>query len=118
MASVVAIPALRLAVAAAGYFLVNTLAVALVISLTESVTVIKTWAELFQLSFPYLVASAGVAGLTLVVGQEIGWQAPLALLPIMLGVYSSYRRYFAATAPEASANVRMEAGSAAAGAHI
>jgi hypothetical protein len=118
MASVVAIPALRLAVAAAGYFLVNTLAVALVISLTESVTVIKTWAELFQLSFPYLVASAGVAGLTLVVGQEIGWQAPLALLPIMLGVYSSYRRYFAATAPQASANVRMEAGSAAAGAHI
>jgi hypothetical protein len=118
MASVVAMPALRLAIAAGGYFLFNTLAVALVISLTESANVIKTWAELFQLSFPYVVASAGISGLTLLVGQEIGWQAPLVLLPIMLGVYSSYRRYFAATATEAAANVRMEAGSAAAGAHI
>jgi hypothetical protein len=52
------------------------------------------------------------------VGQEIGWQAPLALLPIMLGMFYSYRRYFAATASEAAANVRVQAGSAAAGAHI
>jgi len=116
--SVVASPALRLAVAAAGYFLANTVAVALVISLTEAVSVVRTWAEMFQLSFPYLVASAGVAGLALMVGQEIGWQVPLALLPIMLGIFHSYRRYFAATASEAAANVRMGAGSAAAGAHI
>jgi hypothetical protein len=118
VASLTAAPALRLAVAAAGFFLANTLAVALVIALTESANVVKTWNEIFQLSFPYVVASAGVAGLTLMVGQEIGWQAPLALLPIMLGMFYSYRRYFAATASEAAANVRVQAGSAAAGAHI
>jgi hypothetical protein len=118
IASVVATPALRLAVAAAGYFLANTLAVALVISLTESANLVSTWTEMFQLSFPYLVASAGVAGLTLMVGQESGWQAPLVLLPIMLGVFYSYRRYFAATTSEAAASVRVEAGSAAAGARI
>lgn len=115
--SVVTTPALRLAVAAAGYFLANTAAITLVIVLTESLSVVRTWTEMFQLSFPYLVASAGVAGLAMMVGQEIGWQVPLALLPIMLGVFHSYRRYFAATASE-PVNVRVEAGSAAAGAHI
>jgi hypothetical protein len=118
VASVIASPALRLAVAAAGYFLANTAAVSVVISLTESVNLLRTWAEIFQLSFPYLVASAGVAGLALLVGQEIGWQVPLALLPIMLGVFHSYRRYFAAIAPAFAASARVEAGSAAAGAHV
>lgn len=116
--SIVGSPALRLAVAAAGYFLVNTVVVSVVISLTESVNVLRTWAEMFQLSFPYLAASAGITGLALTVGQEIGWQVPLALLPIMLGIFHSYRRYFAAIAPAFAATVRVEAGSAAAGAHV
>jgi hypothetical protein len=115
--SFVAPPALRLALAAGVYFLANTVMVATVISLTESVSVIKTWTEMFQLSFVYLVASAGVAGLTLV-GHEVAWQVPLALLPIMLGIYQSYRRYFASAAPETAANAALEHSSAAAGAHI
>jgi hypothetical protein len=118
MTSLVVSPALRLAIAAAGYFLVNTAAVSVVIALTESVNVLRTWLEMFQLSFPYLVASAGIAGLALLVGQESAWQVPLALLPIMLGVFYSYRRYFAASVPVIAANLRMEAGSAAAGAHV
>lgn len=105
---------LRLALAAAVYFLMNTVTMALVISLAEKVSLVRTWAEMFQLSFPYLVASAGIAGLTLTIGQEIGWQAPLAILPVMVGVFYSYRRYFAATATEESA---MEAAGVAAGAH-
>jgi hypothetical protein len=112
----VAPPALRLALAAAGYFLVNTVAVALVISLTEKVNVVVVWKEIFQLSFVYLVASAGVAGLALTLGQEIGWQVPLALMPVMVGVFHSYRRYFAATVAAESAQV--EAAGVTAGAHI
>lgn len=118
IASVVSAPALRLALAAAGYFLANTVLVALVLSLTESVSLLRTWAEMFQLSFVYLVASAGVAGLALLVGQEIGWQVPLALLPIMLGVYQSYRRFFATTAAESAARASVAASGATAGAHI
>ena len=91
-------PALRLTVAAAGYFLVNTVTVALIISLTEKVSLLSTWAEMFRLSYPYLVASAGVAGLALTVGRGNGWQVPLTILPVMIGVFYSYRRYFAATA--------------------
>lgn len=110
----VASQALRLALAAGVYFLANTITMALVISLTEKVNLLRTWAEMFQLSFPYLVASAGIAGVTLTIGQEIGWQALLAILPVMLGVFYSYRRYFAATVTEESA---MEAAGIAAGAH-
>lgn len=108
----VASPALRLALAAAGYFMVNTVVVALVISLTEKVNAVAVWKEMFQLSFVYWVASAGVAGVALTLGQQIGWQVPLALLPIMAGIFHSYRRYFAATVESnqmETATVAMEA---------
>ena len=118
LASVVATPALRLTVAAGGYFLANTVAVSLVIALTETVNVFRTWASMFQLSFPYLAASAGVAGLALLVGQDIRWQACFAVLAVMLGVFQSYRRYFAAALPELATETQMEAGRAAAGASV
>jgi hypothetical protein len=107
--SVVSSPSLRLAIAAAGYALANTVPVAIVIGLTEAVNVLRTWLEMLQLSFPYLVASAGIAGLTLTLSQEIGWQVPLAVLPIMVGIFQSYRRYFAAAAASAATSMRMEA---------
>jgi hypothetical protein len=116
VAPLVASPALRLVLAAAGYFLVNTVAVALVISLTEKANAVTVWKEMLQLSFVYLVASAGVASMALTLGQEIGWQVPLALLPVMVGVFYSYRRYFAATTAAESAQV--EAAGVTAGAHI
>jgi hypothetical protein len=81
--------------------------VAIVIGLTEAVNTLRTWLEMLQLSFPYLVASAGIAGLTLTLTQEIGWQVPLAVLPIMVGIFQSYRRYFAAAATAAT-NMRVE----------
>jgi hypothetical protein len=112
-------PALRLAIAAAGYALANTVPVAIVIGLTEGVNTLRTWIEMLQLSFPYLVASAGVAGLSLTMGQGIGWQAPLVVLPVMVGIFQSYRRYFAATATPENSSLPVQAGSrATAGAHV
>ena len=108
VASAVSSPSLRLAIAAAGYALANTVPVAIVIGLTEAASILRTWLEMLQLSFPYLVASAGIAGLTLTVTQEIGWQVPLAVLPIMAGIFLSYRRYFAATVTSEAANMRVE----------
>jgi hypothetical protein len=109
VASVVSTPALRLALAAAGYALANTIPVAIVIGLTEAVSTLRTWLEMLQLSFPYLVASAGIAGLTLTLTQEVGWQVPLAVLPIMAGIFLSYKRFFAATVTSGAANIRVEA---------
>ncbi len=108
LASMVSSPALRLALAAAGYALANTVPVAIVIGLTEARSILRTWLEMLQLSFPYLVASAGIAGLTLTVTQQIGWQIPLAILPIMAGIFLSYKRYFAATVTSEAANMRVE----------
>jgi hypothetical protein len=107
VASVISSPALRLAIAAAGYALANTVPVAIVIGLTEAVSIFRTLLEMLQLSFPYLVASAGIAGLTLTVTQEIGWQVPLVVLPIMAGIFLSYRRYFAATVTNEAAKMRV-----------
>ena len=118
VASTISSPSLRLGVAAAGYALANTIPVAIVIGLTESASILRTWREMLQLSFPYLVASAGIAGVALTLAQGIGWQVPLAVLPIMVGIFQSYRRYFAATAASEVANMQMQSSShAAAGAN-
>jgi len=118
VASVVSSPSLRLAVAAAGYALANTIPVAIVIGLTEGASILRTWWEMLQLSFPYLVASAGIAGVALTLAQGIGWQVPLAVLPIMVGIFQSYRRYFAATAASELAHMQVQSSShAAAGAN-
>jgi MASE9 protein len=109
VASAVSSPSLRLAIAAAGYALANTVPVAIVIGLTEAAGMLRTWLEMLQLSFPYLVASAGIAGLTLTIAQEVGWQVPLAVLPIMAGIFLSYKRYFAAAVTSEAANMRVEA---------
>jgi len=111
VASVIGSPSLRLAVAATAYALAITMPVAIVIGLTEGASILRTWLEILQLSFPYLVASAGVAGVTLTMGQEAGWQVPLAVLPIMVGIFHSYRRFFAATAVSEAANIRAESSS-------
>lgn len=84
-----------LAVAAAGYFAVNSMPVAIVIALTEDKNPLRVWASMFQLSYPYFLASAGIAGVVLAVSTQAGWQVPVVLLPLMLGVFYSYRRYFA-----------------------
>ena len=117
VASAVSSPALRLAVAAIGYVLVNTVAVSLVIALTEAANLLRVWSEMVQLSFPYLVASASVAGLAMAVGQDIRWQVPLAVLPVMIGIFVSYRRFFTATTAQMVAEVSMEGASAAVAAH-
>jgi hypothetical protein len=95
LTSLVASHPLRLAIAAAGFFLVNTVTIAVVISLTENKNVFRAWLGIFQLSYPYFLASAGVAGVVLTLVVHVGWQVPILILPLMAGVYYSYRRYFA-----------------------
>jgi hypothetical protein len=94
LAANVASHPLRLAIATAGFFLVNTVTVAIVISLTENKNVGRAWLGMFQLSYPYFLASAGVAGVVLTLVASVGWQVPVLILPLMAGVFYSYRRYF------------------------
>jgi hypothetical protein len=95
MAGWVASPSLRLGVAAAGFFLVNTVPVAIVVALTEGqepYAVFRTWLGVSQLTFPYFLASAGVAAAVLTTAARVGWLVPALILPVMLAFYYSYRK--------------------------
>lgn len=85
---------LLLAVAAAGFLAVNSIPVAIIIALTEKKNAVHAWVSMFQLSYPYFLASAAIAGVVLTVSSQPGWQVPVLLLPLMVGVFYSYRRYF------------------------
>jgi hypothetical protein len=85
---------LLLIAAAAGFFLLNTIPVAVIISLTERQNPAKLWSSLFLWTFPYYLLSAGLAFLAGTVTRFVGWQTVLGLLPVMFGVYVSYRMYF------------------------
>ena len=105
---------LVLALAAAGFFVSNTVPVAIVISLTEAKNALKVWGNIFQLSFPYFVASAAIAGLVLAATAKIGWQVPLFVLPVMFGVFHSYKHYFGGAKEMAPAPARAAARAAVA----
>ena len=85
---------LLLSLAAAGFFLIQTIPVAAIISLTEGGNAVRIWSSIFHLSFPYYVLSAGVTSVVTAASHQIGWQIPLLVLPAMYGVYRSYRLYF------------------------
>ena len=85
---------LLLSLAAASFFLVQTIPVATIISLTEGGSVLRVWSSIFHLSFSYYVLSAGVTSLITTASHRMGWQLPLLVLPVMYGVYRSYRHYF------------------------
>jgi len=89
---------LLLFLAAASFFLAQTIPVAAIISLTEGGRVLRIWSSIFHLSFPYYVLSAGVTSLVTTASQHIGWHIPLLVLPVMYGVYRSYRWYFSQAA--------------------
>jgi hypothetical protein len=85
---------LLLSLAAAGFFLAQTFPVATIISLTEGGSVLRLWSNIFHLSFPYYVLSAGMTSLVTTASHHIGWQVPLLVLSVMYGVYRSYRLHF------------------------
>lgn len=100
--SIISSHPLLLSIAAAGFLFVNTVPVSIIIALTENKSVLQSWMTMFQLSYPFFLASAGIAGLALTASARFGWQVPLVVLPIMLLIFYSYRRYFAAESAPAT----------------
>lgn len=113
----------QLAVATAAFFLVNTVPIVIVLKLTESRNAFRTWLDMFQLSYPYYLGSAGVAGVALTLSVRAEWQLAIAILPLMAAVFYSYRCYFSTLTQALAETLRkpmqsqgMAAGSAKAGA--
>lgn len=93
---------LLLCIACAGFMAANSIPISIIIALTENRNLFRAWTAMFQLSYPFFLASAGVAGVALTVSARFGWQIPLVLLPVMLLVFYSYRCYFSVSSSSAA----------------
>jgi hypothetical protein len=69
-----------------------------VIALSEAKSAFQTWIGMAEMSFAYFVASAGIAATVLTLTIWIGWGVPFAVMPLMLGIYLSYKRLLGAAA--------------------
>ncbi len=85
---------LGLSLGALAYLLVNTIPVAGIIALTESGHLFKIWKQIMQLTFPYFVLAAGVAGLAKLASHAFAWYIPLLILPLMFLVQRSFTHSF------------------------
>jgi hypothetical protein len=89
-------PALGLCFGALAYLFLNTIPVAAIIALTENARLVRTWKQITQLTFPYFVLAAGIAGLAELAAHTLSWYIPLAILPVMFLVQRSFVLYFQA----------------------
>ena len=77
------------------YLLASTLPVAGIISLTDNHKPFHTWSEIVHLSFPYYVASAGLASMAMSIAENTTWPLLVGMSLVTFVMYNSYRRYFA-----------------------
>jgi diguanylate cyclase (GGDEF)-like protein/putative nucleotidyltransferase with HDIG domain len=86
-------PYLLIMLAACVYFILNTLPVATIISLTERKSLPEVWRKCCVWSFPYYLAGAGIAGLVTLINRQFSWQTSLLAFPAMFVIHRSYRLY-------------------------
>jgi signal transduction histidine kinase len=87
------IPSLRLIVAAGTYFILNTLSIAVVISLTTAQGVSQVWQESYLWSFPYYLVGASIIAPLQYLVQRFGVQIPIVGAPLIYGIYKSFQVY-------------------------
>ena len=81
---------IKLLLAAATFFITNTLSVSAVIALTEGKRTINVWRESYLWSFPNYLVGAAVAWIVNAANALLGWQTSLLLLPILYLIYRSH----------------------------
>jgi len=81
-----------LVVSSLTYFVLNTTGVACVVALTERKSVIDTWRNCYFWSFPFYLVGASIAWVfsELAISEKSNL---LLLLPVIYGIYRSYRMY-------------------------
>jgi putative nucleotidyltransferase with HDIG domain len=84
----------RLLLAAALFFITNTLSIATVIALTtEGKNALGVWRESYLWSFPNYLVGAAVAWIVNAASTLLGWQTSLLLLPVLYLIYRSHGMY-------------------------
>jgi diguanylate cyclase (GGDEF)-like protein/putative nucleotidyltransferase with HDIG domain len=79
--------------ASATYFLANTIAMSIVISLTEQKKTLQVWRECYVWSFPYYLVGAAIAAALGQLNSRFGWQTSIVAMPAVYAIYRSYRLY-------------------------
>ncbi len=83
------------------YVLASTLPVAGIISFTEHQGAWHTWSEIVQLTFPYYVASTGLASIASPIHGNATWSLLVGTSLVAIVMYRSFHRYFAASSATA-----------------
>ncbi len=84
---------LKLVLAAAVFFVTNTLSVATVIALTERRNAWSIWRHSYLWTFPNYLVGAAVAWLVSAASRVLGWQTSLLILPVLYVVNRSHSLY-------------------------
>src|SRR5512133_1856425 len=79
--------------ASATYFLLNSIAVSLVLSLPEGKSTLQVWRECYVWSFPYYLVGAAIAAALGQLNSRFGWQTSVVAMPAVYAIYRSYRLY-------------------------
>ena len=82
-----------LVAAAAAYFVLNTGAVAMVVSLSDRRKVHAIWREYYFWSFPYYLFGAGLASALAKLNQLFNWQTIFLIGPMTYAMYRVYLLY-------------------------
>jgi diguanylate cyclase (GGDEF)-like protein/putative nucleotidyltransferase with HDIG domain len=88
-------PAIQLAAATCTLFLLSTVPMALMITLSEGRSLIRTWRECFFWSLPYYLGGAAIAQGASLLNRYVGWQTVLLTGPVVYLIYRSYGLYLA-----------------------
>jgi len=82
-----------LVLAAATYFVANTMPVASIIGLTEGGNPFALWHKVFLWSFPNYVIGAGLTAIVSTFSTISGLATVVTLLAVLFAVYQSYKMY-------------------------
>ena len=83
----------RLGLAASAFFFVNTLPIAVVISLTEGQSFRRIWSSCYLWCFPYYLVGAAMVGAFSFADHRIDWRAAVLIVPVVYVIYRSYQLY-------------------------
>ena len=77
------------------YYLLNTIPIAGVISLSEGKPFGETWHSCFFWSFPFYLVGASLAWIISLFTRQMHWQGSIVLMPVIYLIYRSYELYLA-----------------------
>ncbi|MGA8298360.1 MAG: hypothetical protein WB817_02705 [Terriglobales bacterium] len=101
--------ALTMTLAAAAYFVANTVPVAGIIGLTEAHNPFAIWHKVFLWSFPNYIIGAGLTALASLFGSVAGVATLGTLMVVLFGVYKSYKTFVGHSEQQAPKAMAMAA---------